>query len=124
MYYLNILHMDESELVRRVFTAQKLSSCKSDWILQVNDDLNECNIKLSETEIMKMKKFFFRKLVRKKVREASENYLVSLKKSKSSNIFPADDMKVYLKTNLLSTEEKAKFAHCAKNHGPAQPMAI
>ena len=106
MYYWNILHMDESELVRRVFTAQKLSSCKSDWVLQVYEDLNECNINLSENEIMKMKKFSFRKLVRKKVREASENHLVSLKKSKSSNIFPADDMKVYLKTNWLSTEEK------------------
>ena len=33
MYYWNILQMDESELVRKVYNVQKLSSCKNDWVL-------------------------------------------------------------------------------------------
>ena len=98
--------MNESELVKRVFNVQKLSSCKNDWVLQIIDDLKLCNITYSENDIKKMKKYSFKKLVKRKIREASEKYLISLKKSKSMNIYPSNDMKFYLKTNLISTEEK------------------
>ena len=106
MYYWNILNMDKSELVSRVYSAQKLSSCRNDWVLKVSEDLKTCSIDLTENQIMNMKKTSFRKLVRKKVREASESHLILMKKSKSVNIFPSDVMKLYLKTNMLSTEEK------------------
>ena len=112
MYYCNILQMDDAELVKRVFIAQKLSPCKDDWIHQLREDLAECNITLSEEEIKSMKIFTFRKLVNEKISELSIKYLLSLKiknneeKSKSKNIWPSTNMKEYLRSNKLSTEEK------------------
>ena len=38
MYYWNILQMDETELVKKVFTAQKISPCKDDWNHQIIED--------------------------------------------------------------------------------------
>ena len=98
--------MQKNELVNRVFSAQMISSGKNDWVLQISEDLKMCDISLTEEEIINMKKSKFRRLVRCKIREASQRYLVKLKKSKSINIWPSKNMKMYLKTNLLNTEEK------------------
>ena len=106
MYYWDILHMQKNELVNRVFSAQMISSGKNDWVLQISEDLKICDIRLTEEEIINMKKSKFRRLVRCKIREASQRHLVKLRKSKSINIWPSKNMKKYLKTNLLNTEEK------------------
>ena len=112
MYYWSILQMDETELVKKVYTAQQLSPCKDDWIYQLREDLKECNILQSECEIKSMKIYTYRNLVKKQIQEVSTKYLLSLKmknnveKSKSKNIWPSDDMKMYLRSNELSTDEK------------------
>ena len=101
--------MDDAELVKRVFIAQKLSPCKDDWIHQLREDWAECNITLSEEEIKSMKIFTFRKLVNEKISELSVKSLKiknNEEKSKSKNIWPSTDMKEYLRSNKLSTEEK------------------
>ena len=43
--------MDDTELVKKVFIAQKISPCKDDWIHQIREDLSECDISLTEDEI-------------------------------------------------------------------------
>ena len=110
MYFWNILQMNEGELVKRVFNAQKISSTKNDWVLQIAEDLQNCGIFKSENEIKNMKRYSFRKLVHEKVKEAAKDYLLAMRedpnRSKSKNLWPSDEMKDYLKTNLLSTEEK------------------
>ena len=112
MYFWNILQMDNKELVKKVFIAQKLSPCKDDWIHQLREDLKECLINLSENDIKDMKKPTFRKLVNERIKDVSVKYLLSLKiknnkeKSKSKNIWPSSEMKHYLRSNKLSTEEK------------------
>ena len=110
MYYWNILQMDDSELVKRVYNVQKISSCRNDWVRQISADLLLCKMNKSEDEIKMMKKYPFKKLVKQKIREASLEYLLALKndpkRSKSKNIWPSEDMKLYLKTNLISTKEK------------------
>ena len=58
--------MDETELVKKVYTAQKITPCKDDWIHQLRDDLKECNILQSESEIKSMKIYTFR--TRKKLK--------------------------------------------------------
>ena len=73
MYYWNIIHIEENELVRKVFNMQKLSSCKTDWVVQLNADLKLCDISLSEEEVRNMKKYAFSVLVNKKVRQAAIN---------------------------------------------------
>ena len=78
MYYWNILQMDETELVKKVFTAQKISPCKDDWIHQIREDLKECDIQKSESEIKSMKIHAYRKLINGCVKDASTKYLLSL----------------------------------------------
>ena len=63
MYYRNILHKSDSELVRQVLVTQQLSSVKNHWCLQVDEDLRLCDIQLSEFEISQMKKPKFQNLV-------------------------------------------------------------
>ena len=65
--------MEENELVRKVFNIQKLSSCKTDRVVQLNADLKLCDISLSEEEVRNIKKYAFRVLVNKKVRQAAIN---------------------------------------------------
>jgi hypothetical protein len=57
MYYWNILQMDESEMVKRVFITQKISGCRNDWVIQISEDLKVCKISYSEEELRKMKRF-------------------------------------------------------------------
>ena len=99
MYYWNILHMGENELVRKVFNIQKVDSCRNDWVIQINEELEMCNIVQSEEELRTMKKYSFRRLVNKKVKEAATRYLMSLKEkhTKCDDIEPASGMKEYLK---------------------------
>ena len=108
MYFWRILQMKDDELVKRVFNVQKLSSCKNDWVIQIAEDLKFCNINKTEEEIMMMKKTTFKKLVSTQIKEASDQYLMKLKNShsKSKNIWPSNGIKLYLKTNIISTEEK------------------
>ena len=45
--------MDEHELLKRVFIAQKISTSKNDWAIQIKDDLKVCKISQSAEEIKK-----------------------------------------------------------------------
>ena len=70
--------MDDAELVKKVFIAQKLSPCKDDWIHQICEDLSDFNISLSEFEIKIMKKDTFRRLVNEQIKDISVKFLFSL----------------------------------------------
>ena len=112
LHYWNILQMNDTELVKRVFTIQKIPPCKNDWILQIREDLKVCGITHTESEIKSMKEYSFKKIVNEKKKELSVKHLLSMKtrnneeKSKCKNIWPSGDMKAYLKSNELSTEDK------------------
>ena len=108
MYYWNIVQMDDSQLVKRVFNAQKISSCQDDWYLQISEDMKTCNINLTENEMRKMKKFAFKKLIKQKIYDISQQFLINLKlqHSKSKNIWPSEEIKSYLTSSQISTEEK------------------
>ena len=108
MYYWTILQKSDSELVRQVFTSQQMSPVRNDWCLQVIEDLQQCDIKLDESEISVMKKSTFKQLVMKKVREVAKQYLVTLKAkhSKSDGLSEEYSLQGYLTTDALTTEEK------------------
>ena len=56
MYYHTLLQKSDDELVKTVFVTQQQFSVKNDWIIQLQDDLSQCGISLSESEIRNMKK--------------------------------------------------------------------
>ena len=108
MYYWTVLHKSKSELVRSVYETQQMSPVRNDWCLQLSDDLGQCDIQLSESDIMNMKKTKFKKLVSKSVREVARQYLITLKEkhSKSTGLSDHYQMQAYLTSNNMTTEQK------------------
>ena len=108
MYYWNLLQKDETELVKKVFLTQRSLATKNDWVTQLESDLKECEITLSEEEIKSMKKDTFKTLVKKQIKNAAKEYLIKLrnKHSKTENLLVKDCMKDYLRSGEITTEEK------------------
>ena len=48
MYLWHALHRDESELVRKIYEAQRHHSSRDDWVLPVQDDKIKYEISYSE----------------------------------------------------------------------------
>ena len=110
MYYWTILRKSESELVRRVFSAQQEFPAKngSDWVSQVRQDLIACEIFNTEEEIKKMSKFKFKKLVNSRIKLNCRSYLTELqmKHSKTMYLHQKSSMKGYLNSDQLKLKEK------------------
>ena len=108
MYFWTILNKPDSELVKQVYSAQKIAPYKNDWILQIKDDLDMCNIELTETEIAKMKKEKFKVLVKNSVRELAKEHLLNIKNShsKSRGLNENFVIQTYLQSKMLSLQEK------------------
>ena len=108
MFLWDILHKNENELVRKVFDSQTAFSVKNDWVIQVQKDLNECNIDLSNDEISKMKRLTFKKIVKEKLQLLAAQYLITkkLQHSKSQHLTYSKEMKPYLRNELLKIEDK------------------
>ena len=68
MYLCHILSRSESELISRIYRAQKVSSSKSDWLQQVSEDLTFFNIQCDDDEIRAFPKERFKNLLKDKVR--------------------------------------------------------
>ena len=124
MFYWSILSKTDAELVRKVYNAQKISPVKNDWYLQVKEDLEKCNIFLSETEISNMKRHRFKSLVKERVRELAWAYLIKLKGSHTKSKYLDESFKIqhYLVSDDLTLDEKRlifKFRthtyHCKSN---------
>ena len=81
---------------------------KNDWVVQLNSDLEECNISLSEDEIKKMKKTTFNSFLKRKINAVAKQYLFNLrsKHSKSTNLLRKNELKDYLTSYKISLEGK------------------
>ena len=108
MYLWDILHKNENELVRKVFNAQKEFSVRNDWTTQVQQDLLECEIHLTEEEISRMKRITFKNMVREKLQLIAARYLISkkLQHSKSQHLTYSKKMKAYLENESLKIDDK------------------
>ena len=81
LYYWTILNKPSSELVKQVFEAQKEFKTHDSWVKQVENDMKTCEIDLTDDEIQKLSHYKIKKLVAKKIRIKTDEYLVKLKKS-------------------------------------------
>ena len=108
LYYWTILNKSDNELVKQVFKTQQLSPVKNDWCEAVKLDMKFLDIDIMENDIIGMKKSKFKSLIKRKIREAGAEFLIDLKNShsKTSNLFIGDEMKMYLTTHHLTTQEK------------------
>ena len=102
LYLWDILQKSESELVKQVFISQKLFTVKNDWVLQVQSDLSECGIDLTENEISRMKRISYKKLICKKINLLSAQYLTGL----NEHLKYSQEMQPYPRNESLNIEGK------------------
>ena len=84
--------MNKSELISRVYSAQKLSAVTGDWVKLLETDKEEFNINLTDEEVCKLSEMKFKNYLKKKSVELTIQYLQKLKRkhSKSEHLDVSD----------------------------------
>ena len=123
MYYHTLLKKSESELVKRVYIAQREFPSKNDWLSQTKKTLLSCEIYLSEDEIKECSKYKFKKLVDSKIKQKAAEYLTELqmKHSKTKYLLQTNKIrnilvqiiwKCFLKWELECVQTKPISSQC------------
>ena len=107
MYYWLLLNKADNELAKKVYYTQKQHRCKDDWASEIEDNLNLCNIQLTESEIQQMKLEDFKQIVKTQIRIKADEYLCSLRdKHSKTEQLTSYSFQNYLQSAELSTEEQ------------------
>ena len=75
MYLWHVLSRDESELIKRIYETQKITSNAGDWFKLVEADKLELGITLTDEEIQGISKNVFKTFVKKRVKSNHLKYL-------------------------------------------------
>ena len=106
----HILTRDKSELISRIYHAQKRKPVNDDWVLTVQNDLKETSINLTDSEISKMTKKAFKTLVKSRINELVFTKLNQIKMSQSKGkeiVYSEFAVQRYLKSDCLTTKQKS-----------------
>ena len=109
-YLHHILTRKKSELISRVYYAQKRKPATDDWVITVQNDLKEVAIDLSESEISKMTKKTFKALVKTKINDLVFVKLKQIKETHSKGkeiTYAKFEIQKYLKSDKLNTKQKS-----------------
>ena len=109
MYLHHILSRSNEELIRKVFEAQKRKTVKNDWVNIIKRDCADVKITFSESQIMSLKKYKFKAIVKERIQNSAFDYLIGIKEnqSKLKEIkYKKFETQKYLMSNELSNEEK------------------
>ena len=80
MYWWHILYVEETEMINKVYRAQKLSHVSGDWVLLLEEDKQMFNIKMADDEVKAVSKYKFTNFVKKKSKELTIEYLMRLRR--------------------------------------------
>ena len=130
VFYYNIMSKPGSELIKRVFNAQKDNPTKGDWYHTIKSEFElimEDIGDYDEQTIKSMKFSSYKKFIKKKIREAAFKFLQSDKSSKSkvkdieykklapqkyikSNQFTNDEVQLLARLRSRNTSVKDNFS--------------
>ena len=99
-----ILKLDKSELLSKFYYSQKYNPSNNDWTNRIKKDMDILNINITEEDIKSHNKIKFKKLVKRKSRQAAFKFLMNIKDSHSKldNLHYKDlKMQKYLSSNLI-----------------------
>ena len=105
MYFWEILHKSDKEIVKTVIDIQQKVTEKNDWIYLIQNDLSQCGIKLSNYEIFYYSKFAFKNLLKQRLRQVTSEYLTLNKTSKLSGLTEIK-FQDYLRSGDLTLKQK------------------
>jgi hypothetical protein len=108
-YWWHVLNVDKSEMIFRVYAAQKLSPVSGDWIHLLETDKRKFQIEMSDSEVSAISKQKFKNYIKKKAEELTIQFLAKLamKHSKSDQL-DVEDLSIspYLTDCRFSKEER------------------
>ena len=107
MYLYHILNRKSTELIRKVYEAQKRAPVKDDWVEQVENDLKELEINLGHLKNVKKNKF--KKILKEKILQKSFQYLKNISDNQSKlsyNSYKKLRIQDYLISTKFSNHEK------------------
>ena len=79
MYLHYLLTLDQSQLLYKIFDAQRRSPVKNDWYIRVKSDLEEFGLIMDDDEIKIIKKATFKEQVKQACKQSAFNYLLKEK---------------------------------------------
>ena len=109
MYWWHIVRVNKSELISRVYSAQKLSAVSGDWVKLLETDKEEFKINLTDEEVCRLSALKFKNYLKKKSVELTIQYLQRLKRkhSKSEHLDVTDlAMSEYLIDDRFTKSER------------------
>ena len=109
LYLHNILTKDKKEIVPKYYFAQKEKPSRGDFCQMVARDMKEIKLYLSEDEITKSNKKFFKKLVKQKCRQtAIDNFKkLQLSHKKVRDIqYVTHEPQTYLTSSMFNDRER------------------
>ena len=109
VYLQTILQKESTELVRKVYEAQKADPSPKDLYVLVSDDCRAIGLNMCNGDIAKLTKQKFKDIVKAKVRNAALQYLNQLKQSHSKmDQLKYDKLEVqqYLTSPLFNNESR------------------
>jgi hypothetical protein len=132
MYLWHILSRDTSELIRKIYDAQKCNVNKGDWVQIMQEERKKYGLVESDETIAKMSQEKYRNLVKKKVFSHAVEYLhaVASPHSKSDNLknesfqrqayfsdrrLSKDDIQLLFKLRTKMLDCKANFRNQYRN---------
>ena len=108
MYWWHLVNVDQSELIQKFFTAQKLNKSKGDWIYQLEQDKKYLDMNLSDVDITYYSEDQFRNIVKSRTERFFAKNLDKLREShsKTENLkFSGFTPASYILSKNLTTEE-------------------
>ena len=110
LYLHSILQKDESELVRRIYEAQKSDPSQGDFVELVKQDCENIKLSMSDREISRIPKQRFRNIVKEKISHATFIYLQTKQKvhSKMQNLkYLKFELSSYMNSPLFSNNNRS-----------------
>ena len=73
MYLWHVLHRDETELIRKIYSSQKCDKNRGDWVNLIEEERQKYQIEESDEQIAVMSKECFKTFVNLKIKAYARN---------------------------------------------------
>ena len=110
-YLQTILKRHDTEIIRKVYSAQKRNPCKGDWIKLVETDMKQIELNIEDEHIEQINENDFKKVIQSKVRQQAFKELKLMqdkhKKVKQIPFVSLGDPQLYLKHKYFSNKKSS-----------------
>ena len=109
MFWWNILHVNESDMLYRVYSAQKVSPVQGDWVTLLETDKRMFQIDMADEEMKIISSYQLKNYLKKTAKQLTLSYVETLKEKHSkSELYDTTELSIseYLTDNRFSKCER------------------